>query len=252
MGKQSNIYHLLQNYGPCKYCDLNVLCQTKSPDSQQTSIPNSITECSKPLKNGQHIFRQGDTFTNLHIVRTGSVKIYFTKSDGTEQVLGFCYPGDLLSIDCIQGEKHHCSAVTLDTSSICRLPFNRIEELSEQQSTVYKHLLKIAAREITEKHDLLLLLGQKPAEEKFAYFLLLMSKKNSRCGYSKKELTLKMRRHDIANYLCLADETISRLFSKFAEAGIIEVRNKLVKINDMEKLKTIAKVWEENFIDAMP
>lgn len=240
--KITNHVSILPRQISCKSCDLQKLCSSLAGDTGLSGTGNTITEHPRPLHRGEHLFRQGDLFRHLYVVRTGSIKLYLTSYDGSEQTLNFYFPGELLSLDSIASQQHKTSAIALDTTSVCRLPFEQVKRFCHQQPELYDQLFLLAGREIANEHNMTLTLGQKQAEEKFAAFLLDIARRYKNNQYDHRQLELCMSRHDIANYLCLADETISRLFSKFSAQGILNTNRKFVAILDFARLREIANM----------
>ncbi|MBI3570812.1 MAG: helix-turn-helix domain-containing protein, partial [Gammaproteobacteria bacterium] len=126
--------------------------------------------------------------------------------------------------------------VALETSSLCELPLNRLEELGSVVTSVQRQLLRILSKQILHDQTLQVLLCKKTAEERLAAFLLSLSNRYKRRGFSAQEFHLSMPRQDIASYLGLAEETISRLFTRFQEQGLIKVVRKHVCLLDLPRL----------------
>ncbi len=241
---KSNV-SFLNTHISCKNCQLKAFCSKLEPDTAISQQTDNITEHPRPLHRGEHLFRQGDEFRNLYVVRAGGIKLYITTADGTEQILNFYFPGELLSLDSIKSRRHKTSAVALDTTSVCKLSFDKAMTLCHQHTDMYDILFNLAGEEIAGEHNMMLTLGQKPAAEKFAAFLLGTAARHKKSGHYHRELHLCMSRHDIANYLCLADETISRMFSKFSTAGILKASNKTIEILDFKALQILANTGSD-------
>jgi CRP/FNR family transcriptional regulator len=200
---------------------------------------DDIVKRNRPLHRGDHLFRAGERFKALYIVKTGSVKTYAPVEDGGEQVLGFHLPGEIIGLDAIQYEEHGCSAKILETSAVCEVPFDRLEELSSTIPSLQRQMYKLLSKEIGQDTEMLLLLGKKSAEERLAAFLISLSERFKRRGFSPKDFYLSMSRHEIGNYLGLAVETVSRLFTRFQEEGLLNVERKHIELIDLETLRTI-------------
>lgn len=199
----------------------------------------SIIKRSRPLRRGDHLFECDQKFHSLFAVKTGSIKTYSLGPDGTEQVLGFHLPGELLGLDAIQGDTHRCSARVLETSSVCELPFDRLEELAGHIPSLQHQLFRLLSKEIGQDADMVALLGRSPADERLASFLLSLSERYHRRGFSAREFILSMSRQEIGSYLGLALETVSRLFTRFQDDGILQVDRKHITILDMDRLRQV-------------
>jgi len=196
--------------------------------------------CSAPIKRNQHAFRQGDPLEYLYVLRSGSAKTYFDNTDGLEQIVAFHYPGDLLGFDAVATGSHQTSVIALETAALCRIPFNSIESIAARTPKLWAEVMRAAARQMMEKNNHALLLGQKSAQARFASLLLYLSNRFAARGCSRSEFNLSMPRQDIANYLSLAVETVSRLFGDLQASGVIEVERRYVRILSFERLRALA------------
>ncbi len=147
--------------------------------------------------------------------------------------------GEVIGLDGIVNDRHTCDAVALEDADVCLLPFERIEELSTEIPGLQRHVHKIMSREIVREHGVMLLLGSMRAEERLAAFLLNLVQRLHARGFSQSELVLRMTREEIGSYLGLKLETVSRTFSKFVEEGIVEVRQRHVRIVNSDALKQL-------------
>lgn len=223
----------------CKNCSLASLCLPMGLAPDDVERLDDIVKRNRPLHRGDHLFRAGEHFKALYIVKTGSVKTYAPVEDGGEQVLGFHLPGEIIGLDAIQFEQHGCSAKILETSAVCEVPFDRLEELSSAIPSLQRQMYKLLSKEIGHDTEMLLLLGKKSAEERLAAFLISLSERFKRRGFSAKDFYLSMSRHEIGNYLGLAVETVSRLFTRFQEEGLLNVERKHIELIDLAALRTI-------------
>ena len=196
-------------------------------------------EFLKPGRGFATCFRSGDAFQSLYAVRTGFFKTCVSSEDGRDQVTGFQMAGELLGLDGISNDRHSCDAVALEDSQVCVIPYHQLEDLSREFSDLQRQFHKIMSREIVRDHGVMLLLGSMRAEERLAAFLLNLVQRLHARGFSQSELVLRMTREEIGSYLGLKLETVSRTFSKFVEDGVVEVKQRHVRILNTEALKTI-------------
>ncbi len=223
----------------CKSCTLGSLCLPMGLDSADVERLDEIVKRNRPLHRGDHLFRDGDKFHSIYVVKTGSVKTYAPSEDGGEQVLGFHLPGELIGLDAIQDDQHHCSAKILETSAVCEIPFNKLEDLSSRVPSLQHQMYRLLSREIGNDEDMLTLLGKRNAEERLAAFLLSLSIRFKKRGFSPSDFYLSMSRHEIGSYLGLAVETVSRLFTRFQDDGLLKVERKHIQLLDLTKLNAI-------------
>ena len=200
---------------------------------------DDVVASRRKVKRGTTLFRTGEKFTSLFAIRTGFFKTSVVSEDGKDQVTGFQMAGEILGLDGIVNDHHTCEAVALEDAEVCIMPFDRVEELSREVVSLQRHVHKIMSREIVREHGVMLLLGSMRAEERLAAFLLNLVQRLHARGFSQSELVLRMTREEIGSYLGLKLETVSRTFSKFVEEGVVEVKQRHVRILDTEALKRI-------------
>ncbi len=200
---------------------------------------DEVVEKRRRIKQGELLFSNGETFTSLYAIRTGFFKTCVTSEDGREQVTGFQMAGEIIGMDGIVSDHHNCNAVALEDAEVCVMPFASVEDLSRELPGLQRHVHKIMSREIVRENGVMMLLGNMRAEERLAAFLLNLVQRLHARGLSQSELVLRMTREEIGSYLGLKLETVSRAFSKFSEEGVIEVKQRHVKIIAPEALKKI-------------
>ena len=200
---------------------------------------DELVTTRKSIKRGTSLFNTGEKFTSLYAIRTGFFKTAVTTEDGRDQVTGFQMAGEIMGLDGIVNDQHTCDAIALEDAEVCVMPFDRIEEISREINALQHHVHKVMSREIVREHGVMLLLGSMRAEERLAAFLLNLVQRLQARGFSKSELVLRMTREEIGSYLGMKLETVSRTFSKFAEDGLIEVKQRNIQILDADALRSI-------------
>lgn len=223
----------------CKSCTLASLCLPMGLAAEDVERLDEIVKRTRPLHRGDFLFREEDRFRSLYVVKTGSIKTFAPSPEGGEQVLGFHLPGEIIGLDAIDKDTHACSAKVLETSAICEIPFSRLEELTSSISTLQHQMYRLLSKEIGQDTDMVLLLGKKNAEERLAAFLLSLSHRLHRRGLSATDFYLSMSRHEIGNYLGLAVETVSRLFTRFQDDGLMRVDRKHIQLLDLSALEAL-------------
>jgi len=200
---------------------------------------DEVVATRRKIARGETLFRNGEKFNALYAIRTGFFKTCISSEDGRDQVTGFQMAGEIIGLDGIVSDQHTCDAVALEDAEVCVMTFDRIEELSREINALQRHVHKIMSREIVREHGVMLLLGSMRAEERLAAFLLNLVQRLHARGFSQSELVLRMTREEIGSYLGLKLETVSRTFSKFVEDGIVEVKQRHVRILNTEALKLL-------------
>jgi CRP/FNR family transcriptional regulator len=206
---------------------------------EEMSKLDRVISTRRRIKRGTALFSNGDRFTSLFAVRSGFFKTCVTTADGRDQVTGFQMTGEIIGLDGIVNDHHSCDAIALEDAEVCVMPFDQVEELSREFTTLQHHVHKIMSREIVRDHSVMLLLGSMRAEERLAAFLLNLVQRLHARGFSQSEVILRMTREEIGSYLGMKLETVSRTFSKFVDEGIIEVKQRYVQIKDTDGLKRI-------------
>jgi CRP/FNR family transcriptional regulator, anaerobic regulatory protein len=223
----------------CSNCNLRELCMPLGlSDSEMVRVDDMVATRRKVLR-GDNLFRNGDKFNALYAIRTGFFKTRVSAEDGRDQVTGFQMAGEIIGLDGIVSDHHTCDAVALEDAEVCVMPFDRIEELSREITSLQRHVHKIMSREIVRENGVMLLLGSMRAEERLAAFLLNLVQRLHARGFSQSELVLRMTREEIGSYLGLKLETVSRTFSKLVDDGIVEVKQRHVRILNPDGLKLI-------------
>lgn len=225
----------------CSNCNLRELCMPVGLNADELNRIDEIVATRHQVKRGATLFSNGEKFSSLYAIRTGFFKTRITTEDGRDQVTGFQMAGEVIGLDGIVSDHHTCDAVALEDAEVCVMPFDRIEELSREVTALQRHVHKIMSREIVREHGVMLLLGSMRAEERLAAFLLNLVQRLHARGFSQSELLLRMTREEIGSYLGLKLETVSRTFSKFVEEGIVEVKQRHVRILNTDALKLILK-----------
>ena len=223
----------------CSACTLRELCLPVGLDRQGMDQLDALVSSRRKARKGDTLYQVGEEFASIYAIRVGSFKTVILAEDGREQVSGYHMLGELIGLDGIGTEHHGCQAIALEDSEVCILPFARLEELARSMAPLQHNLHRLLSREISRDHNMMLLLGSMRAEERLAAFLLNLSQRYQRRGYSSTEFVLRMTREEIGSYLGLKLETVSRLFSKFQEEGLIRVQQKAIKILDAGALKTL-------------
>jgi CRP/FNR family transcriptional regulator len=230
----------------CKECNLRELCFPHGMNDEELTNMDAVVEQPKPLHKNDLLFRDGDKNEALYAVRSGCIKTMTESANGDEQIVGFHLPGELLGLDGFGEGIHTCNALALETSSVCELPIDKLESLCHEVPGLQRQMRRIMGREVAGDHRMLLLLGKMSAEERLASFLLSLSSRMQERHWKGNEFNLSMPRQDIANYLGMAVETVSRLFAVFQNEKIIEVDRRHITIVDMPRLKAIVGECESD------
>jgi CRP/FNR family transcriptional regulator len=218
----------------CGSCNLREVCLPCGLSSADPDLLDALVYTRKRLKRGESLYRVGTGFESLYAVRSGFFKSRVVLQDGRDQVTGFHMAGEILGMDGICSDSHTADVIALEDSEVCVIPYWRLEENGMQ-----RQLHKVMSREIVRDQGVMMLLGTMRAEERLAAFLVNLSQRLVARGYASHEFHLRMTRDEIGSYLGLSLETVSRLFSRLHDDGLIVVQQKHIRILDIEGLKAM-------------
>ena len=224
----------------CATCSMHQLCLPMGLGNEDMERLDQIIGRRRKVARGNTLFRIGDPFQNLYAIRLGHFKTYQVNREGAEQITGFQMAGELLGMDAISTDLHHCTAVALEDSEVCEIPFGSLQQLLADMPTLLRHFHRMMSQEITREQSVMLLLGNMQATQRFAAFLVNLSARYEVRGYSATRFHLRMSREDIGNYLGLTIESISRLLSRFKKEGWLRVSNRELEVLQPAHLKAIA------------
>jgi CRP/FNR family transcriptional regulator len=228
----------------CADCRLSQMCLPHDFSHQELEQFEEIINHKSLLKKGEFLFKRGQPFKSLYTVRVGSVKAYMPTKNSGEQIVGFYMPGELFGFDAIGHGVHSWTAETLETSSICELSYEKMLILFQQLPAFAKHFMSLMSKEIASEHERMLMLGKRIGDARVANLLINIASRFHVRGFSATQFNLSMSRQDIANYLGLTLETISRCIGHLRDDKVLEVDGRYVRILDMPKLATLAGMAE--------
>jgi CRP/FNR family transcriptional regulator len=225
----------------CNDCGIYGLCYEVNGPDVDLSLPETIVRNRKLFKRGELLYRAGEPLRAIYAIRSGSVKTYVLTNDGRMQITGFHIAGELLGLGAIAAKYFTSEARVMETTMVCEVPLDVLEEYSEEIPTIRQQMLKIMSQEILDNQELMLLLGKKNADERLATFLLSISRRFQRRNYSPTKFNLSMSRSDIGNYLGIAEETVCRVFTRFQNEGLLATERRQVQLHDLDRLNKIAR-----------
>lgn len=226
--------------GNCRHCIARHYCLPQYLNDRNLSRYEALIR-HKTLHRGDRLFQQGEAFRSLYVVHSGSFKAYMISDDGEHQITGFHFQGEILGLDGVGRGEQVYNVDALETASVCELPYHAFEKLMAQVPELHKEFIRAASRELAREKSRMMVLGKMHAERKLAEFFLDLERTLYAKGKPLGQFTLSMTRHDIANYLGLAVETVSRLLTRFQLAGIVTIQRRNVRIVDREKLQSLLK-----------
>lgn len=238
--ESASVIDLKKIKAACQECSLRQLCLPLGLTEQDILSMERIIKRTRDLSKGDFLYRVGDQLDGLFAIRTGSVKTSEITRDGHIQITGFHLPGELLGVDAISNDQHPCDAVALESTSVCEIPLSALEGLAREIPNLQKQLLRIMSREIVQDETMLLMLGKMNADARLAACLLNLSERFRKLGFSETNFKLTMSRQDLGDYLGLALETVSRLFTRFQEEGLLRVEGRQLQLLNIDRLRSLA------------
>lgn len=224
----------------CCSCNIRGMCLAeKLSDANNNSY--RLVKNRKVFTKGQHVFRGGDETKAIYIVSSGSIKSYVVMENGEEQVLGFYLPGDVIGLDAMGAHQYTSSSIALETVTVCKLSLSELYD-----RTLGKGFLDMVSDNLLREHNLMMMLARKDADGRLASFLIDLSKRAEKHGHPADVIKLTMTRQDVANYLGLAIETVSRVLRRFQNSGMLEVNRRQITIYDYENMWLTAGVQVTN------
>lgn len=222
----------------CRTCALSSVCAMVGYGKPELSPLHSLMEHLGPYRAGEAVFHQGDPFEAVYAVRAGTVKTRQLDNQGREHVLGFFLPGEVIGLDAIYPDRFPCDAVALDDAQFCRFSFPAMSVLATRQPAVQRHLFRLISRPLGAAR---LLAGDHSADERLAAFLVDFGERHAVRGFSGTHYQLSMSRSDIASYLSLAAETVSRTLSRFRAKGLVAIKGRVLHLRDQQQLRELGQ-----------
>lgn len=234
MPATSNIIDNTKFRHACANCYLSKICLPVGLAAEDMSRLDEIITKRRVIARGEAVITEGEDFSKLIAVRSGSFKSISNKISNREQVIGFYLPGELLGFDGIHSGKYGVTSTALETSSVCEIPFNKLLALSAELPSLQQQFVHLMSEKLNPQLSISI---NNTAEQRLAAFLLSISNRYKYCGYKADEFNLTMSREDIGNYLGLATETISRLFTTMQNDAILQVARRSIRIQDFRRLQ---------------
>lgn len=215
------------------------LCLPYQLSPEQTEKLDTIIQRHRPLQKRDVLIHNGEPLKFLYAVRSGSLKSYTLDNQGSEQIIDFHLPGDVIGFDGLIDGHHRSYTQALETTMLCEIPIQSLDQLSAELPGLRKQMLRLMSGELYASKTLLGTLNHHSAQQRLANFLVTLSSRFQQRGLSSRSFRLSMTRADIGNYLGLSVETVSRILTHLQQEGVLAVQNKLVEIAEPERLRAL-------------
>ena len=236
----SPVISLVQLRRGCAQCSLQQLCLPAGIDASELQQLDEIVKRRRTVEPGERLFNLGDRMQAVYVPRDGAFKTVSVNEEGEEQIIGFHLPGELIGLDALGSGAHRVDAVALTPANVCEVPFGELAAVAAQLPTLQQQLLRVIGQSVGRDHDHMEMLVRRQANERIGLFLHGLGERMRVIGQSPTDFKLPMSRGDIALYLGLALETVSRGFTRLQDDGVIAVTGRRVEVIDMDELNRIA------------
>jgi len=224
----------------CGQCSLRLLCLPAGIGGEDIQRLDRLVKRRLPLQRGDRLFRTGATLQSLFVAREGSFKTSSLAESGDQQVIGFHLPGELMGLDALGDGRHRCDAEALETAQVCEVPIEQLQTVAAQVPGLQLQLMRVMGRSMGRDQDHLEMLGRRQASDRVLLFLHGLAERYRALGHDPGTLHLPMSREDIASYLGLVIETVSRSFGKLQDDGLIAVRGRRVQVLAPDRMHALA------------
>lgn len=240
-------------YVECGNCTMQAICQPLANEKQSLDltghylsrrVPTDVTKHAnvQAQKSKGVLFKEGQDLTAIFSVCSGVYKLYQNNSNGTEKVIGFRFPGELMAEDAIFIEKYNYSATAIGESSVCEVSVEQLTACGRIAPELQQNLIQLLTKQSFEQQrNSQALIGQKSTETLLVAFFLNICERNAKYSESDSEINLVISRNDIASFLGIRRETLSRLIIKLQQEKLISL--------DGKKLQLLSRTALENLIN---
>jgi len=219
----------------CRRCPFKPGCIPRDLEGEQLAqFEQQVVHMHQPLKANRALISQGDRMDALYALRVGSMKAIINEADGSEHVMGFRFPGAAIGLAEPEQERWSRTFIALEDSWLCRIPFTIVGDETRRQ------LIRLMSAHLRHEYASHLSMLEKNAEHRIAQFLIEISNNFSARGYSAAKFHLPMSYLDIANYLGLRNESLSRSMRKLQKNGLLDKTGRFIHILDLEAIHELA------------
>ncbi|MCK9366380.1 MAG: helix-turn-helix domain-containing protein [Metallibacterium scheffleri] len=222
----------------CDRCGLVHACGMSGNGSVAFADMRKLVEDIGPFRSNDHVFKSGEPFRTLFAVKSGMVKTVQVDAEGRAQVLGFYLPGEVVGLEAVDPGVYPCDGVALESTRLCKLSFDAVSHVAQREPEVQQHLFRMFSHAIAQHEGRSWDMG---ADQRVAAFLLDLSARYALRGLSPEHFHLPMPRSDIANFLHLAAETVSRVLARFREQGMVDIIGREVHLQQPAALRALLK-----------
>ncbi len=223
----------------CAVCGADKPCVPNLFNGTDAHLFDCVSSGRRRIARNATLCRENDKFNMLYVVRFGQFKVLRRDPAGALRVVKFHMQGDLIGLDAIASGRHATGVMALEDSEVCEISFVQLQRAMASAAQLCEQFIKTMSDALREQHERSTLLSLSSLDERFASFLLSLSAKYGRRGYSSRSFRLAMSRSDIGSYLGTTVETVSRLIARFNAQHIVAINGRLVELHDCERLAAL-------------
>lgn len=225
----------------CDDCSMNSVCQPVGTATQSINLTDSYLQKRQPKNKNSILFQQGETLSDIYAVSSGTFKLCQKGNDGEENIIGLRYPGELIGEDSLYLKTYNYTAIAIGDSSVCKVSVDQMASCGKLVPAIQQNLIELLSRQsYVRQRNFQAYIGKKSADSLLAAFLLNVVERNADYTGNNDSIELPLNRNDVANFLGLRRETLSRVFSKFQKEAIIQVEGKKIQLLKLEQLTKLA------------
>lgn len=226
----------------CTNCGLQKICFPTGLQKNDVDLLDDIVDRKAPIKKNHHLFETGQKFTSIFAIRAGAIKLYSYSDLGDEIIHGFFLPGDVVGFDGLLDKAYKYNAMALDSTSVCDLPYNQLSDLAIKIPNLNNQIMTVMSKKMEDGRLHSELLIKRNADQRVAHFIWNMAERHQHRGYAHDEFRLPILHRDVALYLGLTPETVSRILAKLNADNILSWKKKEVIIFNEDELKRVAGI----------
>lgn len=225
----------------CDDCSMNSVCQPINTAKQSLNLAESYLQRRISSKNSYILFHQSTPLTDIYAVSSGTFKLCQKTDDGEDNIIGLRFPGELIGEDALYLKSYNYTAVAIGDSSVCKVSVEQMTSCGQLVPEVQQNLIELLSRQsYVRQRNFQAYIGKKSADSLLAAFLLNIIERNAAYTGSNDSIELPLSRNDVANFLGLRRETLSRVFSKFQKDQLIKVEGKNIQLIEIKELSRLA------------
>jgi CRP/FNR family transcriptional regulator len=219
----------------CETCGLKAGCLPRELGGSEAAAFSQMARGKRRVHPGAALFSAGTALSAVYVVRSGTFKTVAVSREGQPKITGFYLPGDVLGLHALSARAYLFDAIALEESEVCVLPILQLERMLAEVPALQREFIRTLSETISRDRRLLLM-GCMDAEQRVSGLLVTLADRYQRLGYAREELLLHMTRDDIASYLCLSSETVSRVISRLRRKGLVAVHQRHIAFTDSGRL----------------